>query len=67
VPDEHRRNILPLRREEELRRRLAYLTDASRRGLELDREHRLHRVDDDQGRLESRDLLEDAFDAGLGE
>ena len=37
------------------------------RRLELDREDRLDRVDDDERRLEPRDLLEDALDAGFGQ
>ena len=37
------------------------------RRLELQREDRLNRIDDDQGRLDAGDLVEDAFEAGLGE
>ena len=43
VADEERRDVLPLGREQQLRRRLAHLADAARRGLELQREHRLDR------------------------
>ena len=66
VADEHRRNVLSLRREEELRRGFAHLTDAAGRRLELDRKDGLHRVDDDERRLQPRDLFEDALDARLG-
>ena len=37
------------------------------RRLELDRKHRLDRIDDDERRLEARDLFEDALDAGFGQ
>jgi hypothetical protein len=67
VADEERRDVLPLGREQQLRRRLTDLADAARRGLELQREHRLHRVDDDEGRAQACDLLENALEAGLGE
>ena len=33
----------------------------------LQREHRLDRIDDDERRLEARDLLEDALETGLGQ
>ena len=65
VADQHRRDVLPLGREQELRRRLAHLPDAARRRLELVGPHRLHRVHDDQRRLEPRHLFEDALEAGL--
>ena len=38
---------------------------AAGRGLELQREHRLHRVHDHQRRLDAADFLEDALDAGF--
>ena len=47
VADEERRDVLPLRGEQQLRRRLAHLADAAGRRLELQREDRLDRVDDD--------------------
>ena len=59
--------FVPLGGEQELRRRLAHLADAAGRRLELQREHRLHGVDDEQRRLDAADFLEDALDAGLGE
>ena len=67
VADEERRDVLPLGGEQQLRRRLAHLADAAGRRLELQREHRLDRIDDDQRRLDARDLLEDALEAGLGQ
>ena len=67
VADEERRDVVALRREQELRRGFAHLADAARRRLELQREHRLHRVDDDQRRLDAADFFENALDAGLGE
>ncbi len=57
--------FLPLRGEEQLRGRLPHLADAAGRRLELQREHRLHRVDDDQGGPQTRDLFEDPLEAGL--
>ena len=66
-PTRKRRDVLPLRREQQLRRRLAHLPDAARRRLKLQREDGLHRVDDDQRRLDARDLLENALEAGFGE
>ena len=47
VADEEGGDVLPLGREQQLRRRLADLADAARRRLELQREHGLDRVDDD--------------------
>ena len=67
VPDEERRNVLPLRGKEQLRCRLADLADAAWRRLELQREHRLDRVDDDERRIEPPDLFEDPLEAGLRE
>src|SRR5688572_8721980 len=67
VTDEHGRNVLPLGGEEKLRRRLADLSDAAGRGLELDREHGLNRVDDDERRTQAGDFLEDALEACFGE
>ena len=67
VADEEGRDVLSLGREQQLRRRLAHLADAAGRRLELQREDRLHRVDDDERRLEAGDLLEDPLEAGLGE
>ena len=37
------------------------------RGLEFQREDRLNRIDDQERRLQARDLLEDPFEAGFGE
>ncbi|MGC4080978.1 MAG: hypothetical protein QM736_02395 [Vicinamibacterales bacterium] len=50
-----------------MRGRLAHLADAARRGLELEREHCLDRVDDHERRPEARDLLEDPLEACLRE
>ena len=46
VADQERRDVVALRGEQELRRRFAHLADAAGRRLELQREHRLHRIDD---------------------
>jgi hypothetical protein len=59
---QHRGNVLPLRREQELRGRLAHLADAAGRRLELDRENGLDRIDDHERRPQARDLLEDALE-----
>ncbi len=67
VADEHRRDVLSFRGEQKLRGRLAHLADAAGRRLELDREDGLDRVDDDERRLQPRDLFEDALDACLGQ
>ena len=37
------------------------------RRLELQRKHRLHRIDDHERRLDARDLVEDALEARLGQ
>ena len=66
VADQERRDVVALRGEQELRGRFAHLADAAGRRLELQREHRLDRVDDHQRRLDAADFLEDALDAGLG-
>jgi hypothetical protein len=47
--------------------RLPHLPDAARRGLELGRPHRLHRIDNHQGRFEARNFLEDPLDARFGQ
>ena len=67
VADEEGRDVLPFRREQQLRRGLAHLADAAGRGLELEREHRLDRIDDDQRRTQPRDLLEDPLETGFRE
>ena len=66
VADEKRRHVLSLGGKEQLRGRLAHLPDAAGRRLQLQREHCLDRVDDDERRLEPRDLLEDPLETGLG-
>ncbi len=63
VADQERRDVLALRREQQLRRRFADLPDAARRRLELERVDRLNRVDDHERRLDARHLLEDALEA----
>jgi len=50
MPDEDRRNVLVLGGEQELRRRLAHLTDAARSRLKLVGPDRLHRIDHDKRR-----------------
>src|SRR5438876_12415826 len=67
VADEKGRNVLTLRGEQELRRRFTHLTDAAGRRLKFQREDRLHRIDDDEGGPDARDLLENALEARLGE
>ena len=67
VADEERRHVLSLGREQQLRRRFAHLADAARRRLELQREDRLDRIDDDQRRLDAGDFLEDPLEAGFRE
>ena len=67
VADEKRRDVVTLGGEQKLRRGLAHLADAAGRRLELQREHRLNRVDDEQLRPDAADLFENALDAGLGE
>src|SRR5204862_932072 len=61
------RDVLSFRGEQQLSRRLADLTDAARGRLELQREDRLHGIDDDKGRLDACDLLEDPLETGLGQ
>ena len=63
VADEEGRHVPALGAEQQLGRGLADLADAARRRLELQREHGLNRVDDDEGRLDPIDLLENAFEA----
>ena len=66
VADEERRDVLPLRGEEQLRRRLADLARCCRAPTGTSsEEHGLDRVDDDERRPEARDLLEDPLEAGL--
>ena len=67
VPDQERRDVVALRGKQELRRRFAHLADAAGRRLKLQREHRLHRVDDDQRRFDAADFFENALDAGFGQ
>ena len=67
VADEEDRDVVALGGEQELRRRLAHLADAAGRRLQLQREHRLNRVDDDERGPEPGGLLEDPLETGLGE
>jgi len=67
VADEDGRDVLTLGGKQELRRRLAHLPHAAGRRLELDREDGLNGVDDDECRLEPRDLLQDPLDARFGQ
>src|SRR5882724_10087057 len=59
------RHVLALGRKQQLSGGLANLTNAARRRLELERQYRLDGVDDHEGRLDARDLLEDALQAGF--
>ena len=67
VPDKEGRNVLAFRGKQHLRRGFAHLPDAAGRRLKLLGEHRLHRIDDDESRLDARGLFEDPFEAGFGE
>src|SRR6187397_1837728 len=67
VADKNGWNVLPFRGKQELRRGFAHPSDAAGCRLELDGKDRLHRGDEDQGWLETRDFLEDAFDARFRE
>src|SRR5437762_5931760 len=67
VPDEERRDVLPLGFEEQLRRRLAHLPDAAGRRLEFQGEDCLNRIDDHQCRFDPRDLVENPFETRLRE
>ena len=67
VADEERRNVMALGHEQELGGRLADLANAAGRRLELQREHRLHRVHHQQCRLDPSHLFENPLDAGFGE
>ena len=67
MADQERRHVLSFRGKQQLGRGFAHLTDAAGRRLELEREHRLDRVDDDKGRLDARDLFEDPLEAGFGQ
>src|SRR5206468_11286 len=66
-PHDERRNVLSFRGKQQLSRRLTDLTDAARGRLELEREDRLHGIDNDKGRLDACDLLEDPLETGLGQ
>ena len=67
VAHEEDGHVVPLRREEELGGRLAHLPDAAGSGLELQREHRLDGVDDDERRLEARRFIQDLLQTGFRE
>ena len=67
VTDKERRHVPALRRKEQLRGGLSNLTDASGRGLKLQRKDRLHGIDDDENGLDARDLIEHALEARLGQ
>ncbi len=67
VADEKGRQVVALGGEQELRRGFAHLADAARRRLELEREHRLDRVDDEEPGPHPPDFLENPLDAGFGE
>ena len=56
VTDQKRRHVVSLRREEQLRRRLAYLPDAAGRRLQLQREDRLNGIDHQQRWADSRTI-----------
>ena len=67
VADKKRRDVLPLRRKQQLGRRFADLTDAAGRRLKSKREHGLNRINDDECRFETSDLFENAFKTGFRE
>jgi hypothetical protein len=67
VADEKGRHVASFRSEQQLRCRFAHLSDAAGRRLELERKHRLDGVDDDQRRLDARNLVENALEARFGE
>ncbi len=67
VPHEERGHVLSFRLEQQLGRGLADLAHAPRRRLELEREDRLNRIDDDERRLEADDLVEDVLETRFGE
>ena len=67
VTDEEGRDVLTFRHKQQLRRGLAHLPDAPRRGLEFQREDRLHGVDDYEGRFDAGDLLQNPLEARLSE
>jgi hypothetical protein len=66
VADEERRDVVAFRGKQKLRRRFAHLANAAGRGLELQRENGLHRVDDDERGFDAADFLQNALDAGFG-
>ena len=65
VADQHRRQVLSLGGEEQLRGRLADLADRARGRRQLRGVHGLDRVDDQQRRFEPLDFVEDALGARL--
>ena len=67
MADENRRQVAALCREQQIGRRLPDLSHAARSRLQLQREHRLDRVDDQQCRLDAVYFFNQPFDAGLGE
>ena len=67
VSDEEGRDVVPLRREQQLRRGFAHLADAARRRLKFHREDRLHRIHDHQRRFDTRNLFENPLQTRLGE
>ena len=67
VAHEEGRKVVALGHEEKLSGGLAHLADAAGRRLKLEREHRLHRVDNEQSRLHACDLFKDALDARFGQ
>src|SRR4051812_2149113 len=65
VADQKYRDVLALRREEQLRRGFTYLANAPGRRLKLERKDGLYGIDDDQRRADAADLFEDPFEACL--
>src|SRR5688572_15611778 len=63
VADQDGWHVLALGGEQELRGRFTDLPDAARRRLEFGRPDGLHRVHDDERRLETGDFLQDPLDA----
>src|SRR5262249_18508645 len=67
MADQEHRNVPTLRCKQQLSGRLANLADAPGSGLEFEREDRLDRIDDDEGRLDASNLVQYPFQTRFGE
>src|SRR5262245_61907804 len=67
VSDDEHRHVLTFCREQDLRRCFAHLANTTWRRLHLQREDGLDRIDDEERGPQAYELLEDAFETGLGE